>query len=203
MAVPGDERTFLGGLILGDRQDFSEELRNEFVATGTIHMMALSGYNVTLIAEWIMKIFIFLPQYPLLFIGFLSIFLFAIMTGGTSTAIRASIMASLALLAHATGRNYDIGRALLLAGVAMIVINSFLLVFDVSFQLSFLATFAVIFISPRIERYFIWIKWKNLRDIASVTTVAYIFVAPFIAYQMGNISLVAFLPILLYCHSFQ
>jgi competence protein ComEC len=101
-------------------------------------------------------------------------------------------MAVLALVARATGRNYDVARALVLAGVFMVLLNPFLLVFDVSFQLSFIATIAVIFLAPKIEKYFLWAPERfELRDIISVTTAAYIFVAPFILYKMGNLSLVA------------
>jgi len=74
----------------------------------------------------------------------------------------------------------------------MIVINPFLLCYDVSFELSFLATIAVIFLAPRIEKYFLWVpEHFQLRDIVSVTVAAYIFVFPFILYEMGNFSLVA------------
>ena len=101
-------------------------------------------------------------------------------------------MAILALIARATGRNYDVLRALILAGIFMILLNPYVLVFDVSFQLSFLATIGVIFLAPRIEKYFTWITKKfQLRDIVSVTCAAYIFVFPFILYKMGNLSLVA------------
>lgn len=101
-------------------------------------------------------------------------------------------MAALALLARATGRNYDVARALFLAAVGMILVNPFVLAFDVSFQLSFIATIAVIFFAPKIEKYFSWISESfSLRDIVSVTTAAYIFVFPFILYKMGNFSLVA------------
>jgi competence protein ComEC len=124
--------------------------------------------------------------------GIFSILLFILMTGGSSTAIRAGIMATLALIARATGRNYDVARALLLAGVFMIILNPFLLVYDVSFQLSFIATVAVIFLAPRIEKYFLWVPdYFKLRDIVSVTCAAYIFVLPFILYKMGNLSIVA------------
>jgi competence protein ComEC len=101
-------------------------------------------------------------------------------------------MATLALIARATGRNYDVARALILAGVFMVLLNPFILAFDVSFQLSMLATVAVIFLSPKIEKYFKWAPERfGLRDIISVTTAAYIFVFPFILYKMGNFSLVA------------
>src|SRR3989344_4933106 len=190
--IPNPENLLMAGLILGEKSAFSEDLRQKFVDTGTIHIVALSGYNVTIVAEWIMKLFTFLPFYFGIGAGILAILLFVLMTGASSTAIRAGIMASLALLARATGRNYDVARALILAAIIMVLINPFILVYDVSFQLSFIATIAVIFLSPRIEKHFMWITDKfKLRDIASVTTAAYILVAPFILYKMGTLSLVA------------
>ena len=189
------ENLLMGGLILGEKAAFSEELRQSFVDTGTIHIVALSGYNVTIVAEWFMKLFAQIPFVPKNFgigMGILAILLFILMTGGSSTAVRAGIMATLALIARATGRNYDVARALVLAIMFMIIFNPFILVYDVSFQLSVLATFAVIFLSPRIEKYFLWVpKRFGLRDIVSVTMATYIFVFPFILYKMGSFSLVA------------
>ncbi len=102
-------------------------------------------------------------------------------------------MAVLTLFARSTGRNYDAARALVFAGVIMIAFNPLLLAYDVSFQLSFIATIAVIFLSPKVEKYFLWVTPKfGLRDIAAVTLSAYVFVLPFILYKMGNLSLVAF-----------
>ena len=190
--IPSPESLLMGGLILGERSSFGEEMRQKLINTGTIHIVALSGYNVTIVAEWIMKLFSFLPLNLGISIGIFTIFLFILMTGASSTSIRAGIMATLALVARATGRNYDIGRALLLAGVCMILLNPFVLAFDVSFQLSFIATIALIFFTPKIEEYFLWVSTTfKLRDIVSVTCAVYIFVLPFILYKMGNLSLVA------------
>ena len=190
--IPEPDSLLMGGLILGEKAPFSQDFTQKFIDTGTIHVVALSGYNVTIVAEWIMKVFAFLPQHLGIGIGIFAILLFILMTGASSTAIRAGIMATLALIARATGRNYDVARALLLAGIVMILFNPFVLVFDVSFELSFLAAFAVIFLAPRIEKYFNWVTPKfGLRDIVSVTCAAYIFVLPFILYKMGNLSLTA------------
>jgi len=192
LAVQSPESLLLGGLILGEKASFRPELRQSFINTGTIHIVALSGYNVTIVAEWFMKLFSFLPMNLGIGGGIFAILLFILMTGASSTAIRAGIMATLVLIARATGRNYDVARALILAGVVMILINPFVLVYDVSFQLSFVATVAVIFVTPRIEKYFMWVPESlKLRDIISVTFAAYIFVLPFILYKMGNLSLVA------------
>jgi len=192
MLIPDPENLLMNGLILGEKSSFSQSLRQSFVNTGTIHIVALSGYNVTIVAEWIMKFFSFLPRNFGIYMGILAIILFVLMTGGSSTAIRAGIMATLMLFARATGRNYDVARALILTAVIMILFNPFILVYDVSFQLSFIATVAVIFLAPKIEKYFSWITSKfALRDIISVTTAAYIFVMPFILYKMGNLSIVS------------
>ena len=125
LAIPEPESLLMGGLILGERSSFSKDLRQKFVDTGTIHIVALSGYNVTIVAEWIMKAFSFLPRNLGFSFGILGILLFVIMAGGSSTALRAGIMASLALVARMTARTYDVGRALLLAGVVMILFNPF------------------------------------------------------------------------------
>ena len=194
-AIKSPENLLMGGLILGEKASFSPELRKSFIDTGTIHIVALSGYNITIVAQWFigfMKLFAFLPKNLGIGMGIFAIFLFIIMTGASSTALRAGIMATLVLVARASGRNYDVTRALILAGVFMILLNPFVLVYDVSFQLSFIATIAVIFFAPRIEKYFMWVTDSfQLRDIVSVTCAAYIFVAPFILYEMGNLSLVA------------
>ena len=192
LAISHPGSLLMGGLILGERSSFNSEMREKFINTGTIHIVALSGYNVTIVSEWIMKIFAFLPRTLSFGAGILGILLFVIMAGGQSTAVRAGVMASLALIARATGRNYDVARALLLAGVIMIALNPFLLRYDVSFQLSFIATVAIIFLVPRFEKHFLWVTPKfGLRDVVTVTFCAYIFVLPFILYKMGNLSLVA------------
>ncbi len=192
LAIREPESLLMAGLILGEKSSFDQSLRQSFVNTGTIHIVALSGYNVTIVAEWIMKILSPFPKNIGIGAGIISILLFVLMTGGSSTAIRAGIMATLALFSRLIGRNYDVGRALILAGVSMILINPFILYFDVSFQLSFIATVAVIFFAPKIEKYFLWVTPRfGLRDIVSITTAAYIFVFPFILYEMGNLSLVA------------
>ncbi len=191
-SIKEPESLFMGGLILGDKASFSQSLRQSFVNTGTIHIVALSGYNVTIVAEWIMKLFKFLPKNFAIGLGIFSIILFVIMTGANSTAIRAGIMAVLALVARATGRNYDVARALILAGIFMVFLNPLILVYDVSFQLSFIATIAVIFVAPKMEKYFTWVTKKfELRDIVTVTCSAYVFVLPFILYKMGTLSIVA------------
>ena len=205
-AIASPESTLLGGLILGEKSSFDKVMRESFVKTGTIHIVALSGYNVTIVAEGVMKFIAYISSPRSVALGemaprtgawgmgagIFAIILFIIMTGASSTAIRAGIMSILALVARATGRTSDAGRALFLAGFMMVLWNPYLLAYDVSFQLSFIATFSVIYLAPRMEKYFYWVTEKfGLRDVITVTVSAYIFVLPFILYTMGNLSVVA------------
>jgi competence protein ComEC len=187
------ESSLLGGLLLGTKQSLGAGIKDAFVKTGTIHIVALSGYNVTIVAEWIMKIFGMIFATTLATgAGIIAIIFFAIMTGGGSTVLRASIMAILVLIARATGRNYEIGRALLLAAVAMIAINPWTLAYDVSFQLSFLATVGLIYLAPKIKHWFHKLPEQyGIQDLINSTVATNIFVMPFIVYQMGIFSIVA------------
>lgn len=191
-AVPKTAGLLLSGLILGERAEFPTEMREEFIRTGTIHIVALSGYNITIVSEWFRALLSSFSPLVSLWGTILSIILFVLMTGASSTGVRAGIMAGLVLLAKYTGRTYDAGRALVLAGTIMVLINPMVLLYDVSFQLSFIATFAIIFLSPKMKKYFYFVTERfHLREIITDTFSAYIFVLPFILYKMGNLSLVA------------
>ena len=191
--LPNDESVFLGGLTLGIRTDISETLRQDFVTTGTIHVVALSGYNVTIVAEAVMRLFnAFLAIGASTIAGIIAIILFAVMAGGTSTVVRASIMSVLALIARSKGRSYDMSRALLLAGFLMLIQNPKILAFDVSFDLSFLSTLGIIYLAPIFEKNFTRVPERfGFRNLVAATLAAQIIVMPFILYEMGSVSLVA------------
>ncbi|MBU6431284.1 MAG: ComEC family competence protein [Patescibacteria group bacterium] len=190
-SIPEPHSSLLSGLLLGAKQSLGKDLLADFRKAGVIHIVVLSGYNITIVAEAIMSAFSFLPKFGSISLGALGIILFAIMTGGSATVIRASAMALLVVLAKATRRQYDITRALIIVGLFMLIQNPKILVFDSSFQLSFLATLALIYVSPIVEKklQFIPAKFK-LREFATATVSTQIFVLPLLLYKMGELSLV-------------
>ena len=189
--TPEPHSAFLGGITIGAREDLPKDLQEKFRTTGVAHIVALSGYNITIIAETIMLFFGFLPQYLAIGGGVIGVILFAIMTGASATVLRASIMALLALTAKATGRIYTVSWALFLAGFFMVWQNPKILRFDTSFQLSFLATLGLIYISPIVKNKLGFVTDKfNLREIFSATVSAQIAVLPLLVYKTGLISLV-------------
>jgi len=192
LTVPEPEVSLLGGLLVGAKQSLGQKLQDDFRKVGLIHIVVLSGYNVTIIAEFLMGMLSFLPRLIGLSLGALSIIFFAIMVGGSATIVRASIMALLVVLARATGRVSDMTRALFLAGFIMVIHNPQIVVFDPSFQLSFLATLGLIFLSPRLSEFFKFIPKKfYFRETVTATISTQIFVLPLLLYMTGEFSVIA------------
>lgn len=190
--IPSPESALVGGLLLGTKQSLGEKLQQSFVDTGLVHIIVLSGYNVTIIAESLIKVLSFISVSAGIYLGGIAIVVFVIMTGAGATIVRAGIMAILALLARATGRTSEITRALLLAAALMVVHNPYILFFDISFQLSFLATLGLIYMSPVFKNWFKFLPERfGLREVVSSTIGVQAFVLPFILYKMGNLSIVA------------
>ncbi len=180
------------GLVLGARGGFSKDMRDEFINTGTIHIVALSGYNITVVAEGVMKVLgLILSQALSIVFGIIVIILFIIMAGASATAVRAGVMATIVLFARLTGRRYDAGRALVIAGLLMIAYDP-RVVTDISFQLSFLATSGVLFITPKVIRFVRWVPiGLGLRELVATTIGATIAVLPLLLYSTGILSLVS------------
>lgn len=189
-SIPEPESSLLSGVLLGKEDSFGKDWEDKFRRAGVSHIMVLSGYNITLVAESVLKSLSFLPLRAALFGSSLGIVLFTIAVGWGASVLRASCMALLVILARATGRTYLVGRGLLLAGSIMIFMNPKILVFDFGFQLSFLATAALIWVSPLFESYLKWCpkKW-NMREILSATLATQITVLPLLLYTTGTFSL--------------
>jgi len=191
-SIPEPSSSLLAGLLVGEKSSLGKDLENDLRTVGLIHMVVLSGYNITLIADFIMKIFAFLPRALGHTFGIISIILFALMTGGSATVVRATIMALLAVAARSSARIYDVARALIIAGTVMVIHNPKILIFDPSFQLSFMATLGLIILSPKVETRLQWIPAKyKLREIATATIATQIFVLPLLLYMTGMFSLIS------------
>ncbi|MEX0933196.1 MAG: ComEC/Rec2 family competence protein [Candidatus Paceibacterota bacterium] len=183
--------SLLGGLTVGTKQSLGEGLENDFRTTGIIHIVVLSGYNVIIVAETIMRSLRPLPLRARLSASILAIGFFVILVGAGSTVVRAALMAVVALLVRASGRIAVGLQLLLLAGVSMLIANPTLLLHDPSFQLSFVATLGLILFSKPLENLFYWIRNRGFREITTATVSTQIAVFPLLMYLMGEISLVA------------
>ena len=181
------------GLLLGVKQALGDELEDAFRETGIIHIVVLSGYNVMLVVAFVMFVLGYFLSIRLRVVaGIMAIISFALLVGLSATVVRASIMASLLLVAQATGRMYLALRGLLGAGLIMVIFNPYLLLYDVGFQLSFLATLGLILLAPLLEKAFSLVpSFAGLRLFLVATIATQIAVLPLLLYQIGQFSVVS------------
>lgn len=188
------EGSLASGLLLGNKGSFDNEFKEDLVETGTMHLVALSGYNVSVVVGSAIFIFsYFFGMTISMLLGFIFVILFVVMTGASVTSVRAGIMASIMLLGKIYGREYFAGRMLFIAGVLMVVYD-YRVIVDLSFQLSFLATWGVIYINPIIYNYFNFISARfGFRESITTSVSATIAVLPLIVYKTGILSVVSVL----------
>ncbi len=192
--LPEPQASLADGLILGEKVTLPEDLVNNFNTVGVTHIIALSGFNITIIAESLRRLFdrLKVSRRYSFWLAVVMIVGFVVMTGASPSIVRAAIMGILLILARRTGRLYSIRNALVFAGLIMLYFNPKILRFDLSFQLSFMATLGLAYISPLLEKYLEWLPKKfDLRGIAGATLGAQLAVLPLILYSFGRLSLIA------------
>lgn len=186
------ESAILEALLFGDEKNFSKDWKDKLNITGTRHITAVSGMNITIIANILMGFLIsigFWRKHAFYFAIVVLIF-YILMIGAPASAVRAGIMAGLLLLAQHLGRLNSASRAIVFASVFMLAINPLLLRFDVGFQLSFLAVMGMIYLGP-----YFYEKFKKVPEnfgirLALTSTIsAQIFTLPILIYNFGRISL--------------
>lgn len=191
---PEPENALLEGVLLGERRGVPQELTDAFITSGLIHVVVLSGYNISIVSEAALRAMSFLPPTIGYSLGAVFIVFFAIMTGAGATTVRACIMGLIAILARVLGRPSAALRALAVAALAMIMWNPLVALYDPSFILSVLATFGLITMSPRVERWLKWVpnfRYFDVRSIAASTIAVQIYVLPALLYITGVLSFFA------------
>ncbi len=184
---------FVDGVLLGNKAGISSSLQDAFKRTGTTHILAVSGFNITIIASVVSSLLVLVMRRPKAF-WFSSgvIIVFSIMTGAEASVVRAAIMGIVLLFAQREGRLYEARNAILLAAAIMIVLQPQILRYDVGFQLSFGATLGLIYIMPLIERYFKKIpEFFSLRENVVMTLSAQVFVLPLLLYYFQAFSIIS------------
>lgn len=184
--------SFAAGLVLGSKRNIPDSLMSDFNRTGTTHIVAVSGYNVTIIIVYIGLILGILSR-KLKFWGSLIIILgFVVMTGASASVVRAGILAALVAWGQFEGRRINMTILLLLVAFLILLFNPYALKFDISFQLSFLAFAGLVYLSKPIAALKV-IKWlpKFWKLTLAETLGAQIAVLPILIYYFGRVSIVS------------
>ena len=178
------------GIMIGDQSLFPPELLDVFRKSGLIHIMVLSGSNIALVAGFV---FIFarrLGYYRRYIVTGLMVTVFVMMTGFAPPSVRALIMILVTYIARLLLRQYSSAYILLLTILGMLLINP-TLARNVSFHLSILATYAILFVAPIIQEKITNITERyGIREVIAQTLSTQIIVVPYTIVSMGMFSVV-------------
>lgn len=194
------QSSILGAMILGDNNRMPDDLKERLNISGIRHITAVSGTHIVILSGILMSLLLGLGFWrgQAFYFSIIIIFLYIIMIGAPSSAVRAGIMGGLYLLGQKIGRKSFSPRAIILAGAIMLAFNPLLLMADVGFQLSFLAVAGMIYFNPFFERKLKMIPdFMGLRTVLATTLSAHIFTLPIIIYNFGRVPLFSLLTNLL------
>lgn len=190
--LPEPQSGLAAGITLGEKRGVGEHLTEVFIVVGLVHIVVLSGYNITIVMSALALALTRLGRAAQLAGSACVVLFIVIMAGAAPSAVRAGAMAILPLIAKQTGRTYLALRALGAVAAAMVAWNPYLLVFDPGFQLSVFATFGLIAFSPLLYDRLGFITARfGVREIAASTVGTQLTVLPLLLYQNGLVSFVA------------
>ena len=207
VSLPKEKAAFLAGITIGAKEDFSKEFKEKMSLSGTTHLVALSGYNISVIAIAmgfaLNSIFSSTVSF---YLSALIITLFVLMAGAEASVVRAAIMGTIGLFAVQVERLFNPRNAIVIAAFIMALFNPRVLVFDIGFQLSFAALLGIVYLVPSLKN-LLKIETKGFfswKENAVTTTAAQIMALPILLSSFGifsftslvaNILILEFIPI--------
>lgn len=188
-----EQASILKAMTLGIKTEISDNLKDKLNRAGIRHLTAISGMHTIILINALMILFLSLGLWrrQAFFLTLLFVLFFVMLTGFQPSTIRASIMAILLLLAQVVGRMNNPTRAIILTGLTMLLLNPYLL-FDIGFQLSFLAVMGINYLTPMFR---FWLRkiprFYGLKSILVMSLSAQLFTLPILIYNFGYVSLIA------------
>lgn len=178
----------LAGMVVGYQGGLPQSIQDLFRNTGVLHVLVLSGYNITLLAGFLAILLKALPFRMRSVITIIAIALIVLVSGAGVASVRAGIMGGIAVFAGLSIRTYQPVRALTISYLVFFFISPTTLFVDPGFHLSFLATLFMIVVLPKVEQMFLFIPQTNhvdLRELIMLAVSAPIFMLPYMMYFSG------------------
>ncbi len=190
--LPEPHASLLGGLLLGSRGAMPQSLVQDFKTTGLTHIVAISGYNITMLITMMGTLLFWLPLKWRFWPSVVLIISFTILTGASASAVRAAVMGILGLLALQLNRLQTTRLTVLWSAFFMLAWNPKQLWYDAGFQLSFLALIGILEISPVLKPYMRKIpEMFGLQESLTLTLSAQMLASAWICFLFGQLSLIA------------
>lgn len=155
--LSGNEYAVLSALVLGYDDEIDNRTMKAFSATGTLHILSVSGMHVGLLFSALSALLVFLERrkstriFRLIFL-ILALWFYALLTGLSPSVIRSAMMFTFILIGRSMNRNSNIFNTLGLTALCIFLLFDPILFFDIGMQLSFLAVGGIVFLYPKIYR---------------------------------------------------
>lgn len=187
--LPEPHSSLVAGILLGVKGNMPPDFADALANTGTTHIIAASGYNVTIVAGGVSALFGFFERRTRTILSIIGIWVFVVIAGLSPPVIRAGIMTTATLVALLGGMPSFVHVVLPLSGAVM-ALSDPEVVTGVSFQLSYLATCGLVYLSPVIAT---WLRIvpEFIRGNLATTLSAVLVTLPVIAGNFGRISIIS------------
>ncbi|MBA2266538.1 MAG: DNA internalization-related competence protein ComEC/Rec2 [Chloroflexi bacterium] len=192
--VPEPEAALGAGILLGVRASIAPEINDAFATAGLTHVVAISGWNIAIVAALVAAMVRPLERRPggrwtTALVAALTVGGYVVLTGASPSVVRAALMAAAMLVARLGGSRAHAASALGLAALVMLLVAPAVL-WDVGFQLSLLATAGLIWFGGAVERRLPgWPAW--IREPVALTLAAQLTTLPIVLVNFERLSLVA------------
>ena len=187
-AMPPADASALFAMLFGGYEGIKPELLAAFTATGIVHILSVSGSHVSLLAGTVHIVgkALRFPPWCIAGMVIVAIAMYAVFSGFTSPVVRSALMGMLAFIALAFNREKDARYSLALTALAILAVTP-RLIFDISFELSFMATVGLLYIAPEIKQGLVKLP-RFIAENLAITIAAQVSVIPFIAWYFNNVS---------------
>ena len=210
VGLEGSRLAIISAITLGEKGLLSNDVKDTFSAAGVSHILVVSGMHVGfifLIIMWLMSILPYRRRWIMVCLGLVILWSYALLTGLAPSVVRATFMFSMMLIFKVMGEKYRIKHALFFSTTILLLCNPNTL-FDVGFQLSYLAVAGIVYFYSLVYKRILTFKSRPFRWLLSsvaVTVSAQILTLPIVIYQfnqlpiyfiISNLFVTAFAPIL-------
>jgi len=188
--LPEPESSFLLGLFIGDRDGLPPKLADAFRQSGTSHIVAVSGYNVSRVVDiCLLSLAVAaVRRKRAAALAVLMVTAFVVLAGSEASVVRAGLMGGLSLFASLLGRRPHAMNALVGAAAVMVAANPFVLRHDVGFQLSFAAVWGLHALGPALSKRAGFLpEFAGIRQTFGETAAATIFTLPLVLLHFGTL----------------
>ncbi len=191
-ALPEPQASFGIGLLVGDRTGLPKSVTDDLRVVGLTHIIAVSGYNLTIIISAVRKLLSKRSKYQATVVATVLLILFVLLTGFSASIVRAAIVSMLSIIAWYYGRSIRPTLVILFTAAVTALWNPLYVWTDAGWHLSFLTFFGVLVLAPALQKRLApTTKRTVIGSVVIESLCAQLMTVPYVLFVFGRLSIVA------------